>query len=382
MNPYIIQTSLLIRVYHPLLLLFLFVIISVPPLLVGQENQQQINTFVDSRYKFDRFLSLQSTQEEIDSLCGKYLDSLENLRNSLPSQSSYLGSCITAEIERVAAVQRDYLTNRSAFSRVQLDYFWMKNLTHKEAVADFRTVLGVTPLKVEPTDRPDIRGDFGKNATILGLPWLINLDDFRDHFRQYIKSQVGSKIVVGMPGFPKSSFYYITFDGNFNNLIDFDPSAIDGPMTSSNESNEPGTNIPESSAPETNRSTTISPQFKRSNLVSGQSHIYLGNVGIFNRMNVVVDAKDQVVAVQFTCENPNRSPSIQDSQEVGIFNFVQFRRKAIHTAATYKSERFPEFFRIVNVIKTQEGRLLEVNVLYIPTPTAELISYALSFPGW
>lgn len=319
---------------------------ALPP-LAAQEDLQQTNAFVESRYKFDRYLRSKSTQPEIDTLCDQYRGSLENLLGGLQGRSPYLASCVAAEIERIASVQDGYLADRSAFARVRLDHYWMNSLTHKEAVADFRKVLGVSRLDAEPTERPDIRGDFGKDAKLLGLPWLVHVDEIKKRFRQQIKSQVGSKVPVGMPGFPKDSFFHVAFDGEFTDLSGFGFSRTD-----------------------------------ERKVVSGTSALHLEDVGEFNRMNVVVDALDQAVAVQFTCEHPKRAPSVLRSDDLGIFNFVQFRRKAIRTAVTYKSERFPEFHKITTVLKTQDGRLLEVGVLHLPNPTVELTSYALSFPVW
>lgn len=231
------------------------------------------------------------------------------------------------------------------YSRVQLDYFWPQNLTHKLAVSDFRTVLSVQPGAAAPKERPDIRGGFGEGVKIFGLPWLAHVDKFLERFESEIKNKTGSKTAVSMPGFPKDSFYYYAFDGDFTAVSDLEISE---------------------------------PQVDVNSASSGP--VRISEVGTFNRMHLVTDSQDQVVAVQFSCEAPSRAPSVRSSNDVGIFNFVLFRRKAIRTAAFYQTDEYKDFYKVTSVLKTDSGRLLEVNLFYIPKPTAELIKFVLSHP--
>jgi hypothetical protein len=308
-------------------------------------DEMLINQFVQSRYKFDRFLQTKKVQTEIDVICGQYSSSLRKLLDTIPLEEVYLRKCIDDELRRTENVRTGYLADAEKFNRVQLDHFWPLNLTHKEAVKDFRKVLKVKAGDSAPTNRPDIRGGFGEGAEIFGLPWLAHVDRFLERFKGEVKNKTGSKTAVSMPGFPKDSFFYYAFDGDFSTFGDLEIS------------------VP------------------RENAVSGNSApVIISEVGRFNRMHLVTDSRDQVVAVQFSCEAPRSEPRAFSSDDVGIFNFVLFRRKAIQTAAFYGTDEEKDFLKVTSVLKTTAGRLLEVNLLYLPNPTRELIEFVLSHP--
>lgn len=301
--------------------------------------------FDQSRVKFDRLLGTKTTQSEIDLICEQYSASLQRMVDSIPQDYSYLRKCVDDEIKRTQSVRGDYLGDEEKYRRVQLDYFWPQNLTHKLAVSDFRTVLRVQPGAAAPKERPDIRGGFGEGVKIFGLPWLAHADKFLERFEGEIKNKTGSKTAVSMPGFPKDSFFYYAFDGDFTAFGDM-----------------------EISEPQVNGNTADS------------GPVIISEVGLFNRMHLVTDSRDQVVAVQFSCEAPSRAPSVISNNDVGIFNFVLFRRKAIQTAAFYQTDEYKDFYKVTSVLKTTSGRLLEVNLFYIPKPMAELIKFVLLHP--
>lgn len=321
-------------------------VVSVFGISAFSSENQQTNQFFQARVKFDRLLETKEQQGEVELISDQYSASLERLHESLPEDSTYLRQCVQAEISRTAEIRAAYLKNRNRFRRVQLDYFWTENLTYKEAVADFRTVLGVAPTNSPPTDRPDLRGGFGDGVKLFGLPWLSHTDEYLERFKDEVKNRVGSKLQISMPGFPKGSFFFYAFDGDFSAFADLDVS----------EPRAGGT------------SARLSP-------------VRIQDVGKFNRMYLVTDTRDQVVAIQFSSEAPSRAPTLMKNNEVGIFNFVLFRRKAITTAAFYQTDEYNDFIKITSILKTTEGRLLEVNVFYIPKPTVELIKFVLLHPN-
>jgi|GEM_PF-2283680 len=310
----------------------------------GSEHMHT-NHFVEARGKFDRFLQSKTQQVEIDLICDQYSSGLRRMLDSIPTDLSYLRECVEDEVSRTEEVRNGYLGNVDRFRRVKLDHFWPQNLTHKEAVSDFRTVLSVVAGESPPTDRPDIRAGFGKDAVLFGLSWLAHADRFLEKFQDEIKNRTGSKTQISMPGFPKSSFFYYAFDGNFTKFAEIDVS-------------DPGAGAVSASS----------------------SPVRISEVGVFNRMHLVTDSYDQVVAVQFSCEAPSREPRFSANNEVGIFNYVLFRRKAMRTAAFYQTDEYKDFYKVTTILKTQEGRLLEVNVLYLPKPCAELIKFVLVHP--
>jgi hypothetical protein len=327
---------------------FVIVLLSLSFIFVNRaacSEQMFTNQFVEARGKFDRFLQSKTEQAELDLICEQYSSGLQRLLDSIPKDLTYLRKCVEDETLRTEEVRMGYLSDVDRFRRVKLDFFWPQNLTHKEAVSDFRTVLSVVPGDSPPTERPDIRGGFGEDAVLFGIPWLAHTDRFLEKFQDEIKSRSGSKTQILMPGFPRSSFFYYAFDGDFTKFAEVDV-ADQGAGTVS----------------------------------ASSSPVRINEVGTFNRMHLVTDSYDQVVAVQFSCEAPSRAPVFRSDNEVGVFNYVLFRRKAIRTAAFYQTDEYTDFYKLTNILKTQEGRLLEINVFYLPKPCAELVKFVLMHP--
>lgn len=271
---------------------------------------------------FDSALRTKKSQTDLDLLCRQYLDRLGKIRDATPPPSSFITTTIGREIERVEDVKKGYLLDAPRFARIRLSPNWQDCITHKEAAQDFRTVLGVTPGTVDPEKRPELEADFQKAANILpGQPFLVPLEKFVASFSEVDGFKVvKARILVGMPGMPAKSFYYHSFDGDFSS--------------------------------------------------------HAGPFGTFNRMYVVTDEWDQVVAVQFTSESPKGVESIRTTG-IGIFNFVQFRRKGSSSAwVKFKTDLQSGTTRIATLMGDGSG-LKEVNVLYLPSPVRSLIEHAL-----
>lgn len=282
------------------------------------------NRYFDATQLFDETLRKTKAQEDLETLCSNYEGHLSRMREILPDNKHYLHHIIVNETKRIESVKSDYLADPGKFARIRLDRNWTDCRDYKEATADFRRVLGVKVMK-NPGMRPELDPGFGQGSTILGKPFLCPLDDFIGGMKR-VKGLKATKarVSVGMSGFPKRSFYYHSYDGNF---------------------------------------TPYSP-FQRCG---------------FNRMYVVTDNWDQVVAVQFTSESPKHSAYI-DRSGVGVFNYVQFRRKGKTTAwVRYHSNPRKESFEL-HTLMGDDGGLKEINILILPPPTKRLLAYALSMP--
>lgn len=342
----------------PFSLLGIFVVTS-HQASAAEEDQVMTSRFFEASQKFDAALRDKKDVKEIEKLSDQYLAFLKKVVDPLPGGSPFLGETIQHEIQRLESVKAEYLTAQEKFARIRLDSDWTNCRQYKEATNDFRKVLEVDVADSSPTKRPDFAPDFGKGSTLLGKPFLCSLASFVDGLpeAQGLKSKNKSRVPVGMPGFPKSSFFYHSYDGDFTKYA--------GYYGSHNES-----------------------QFKR--------------------MYVVTDVWDQVVAVQFTSESPVRveyivryrsrlgsiQGSSQESNTIGMFNFVQFRRKGSSSAlvqyavlGTRGANAAGAFagggsggVLELHTLLRDDGGLKEVNILFLPHPTRLLIEYALSFP--
>jgi hypothetical protein len=243
---------------------------------------------------------------------------------TLPQENHHLHKIITNETKRLDSVKSGYLAEPGKFARIRLDYNWTDCRDFKEATADFRKVLGVKISK-NPGIRPEIEPGFGEGARILGKPFLCPIKDFLSDFTKVkgLKA-TNARVLVGMSGFPKRSFFYHTYAGDFTSYA-------------------------------------------------------RASAGNFNLMHVVTDHWDQVVAVQFTSEAPKSTGYISDSG-IGVFNYVQFRRLGKPSAwARYHPNRLNSSFEL-HTLMGDDGGLKEVNIMILPPPTKRLIEYALSIP--
>ncbi len=277
--------------------------------------------FFEITQTFDNALRSKKSQAELDLLCRQYRERLGKMESAAPL-SPFMTAAFTREVRRVDEVNAEYLKDASRFARIRLVANWQDSITHKEAAQDFRTVLGVSPGSVDPEKRPELEADFYKTSHILpGQPFLVPLEKFMTSFSSVDGfKNVKARILVGMPGMPAKSFYYHSFDGDFSS--------------------------------------------------------HAGPFGVFKRMYVVTDEWDQVVAVQFTSESPKGVEQIK-AGGIGIFNFVQFRRKGSSTAwVRFKTDLQSGTTRIATLMGDGSG-LKEVNVLYLPAPVRSLIEHAL-----
>lgn len=271
---------------------------------------------------FDNALRTRKSQADVDLLCQQYVERLGKMRDASPPPSEFITATLAREIRRVDEVKKGYLMDASRFARLRLDSNWRDCITYKEAAQDFRTVLGISAGSVDPEKRPELEADFNKPAEILpGQPFLVPLEKFLTSFSSVDGFKVvKARVLVGMPGMPAKSFYYHAFDGDFSS--------------------------------------------------------HAGPFGVFKRMYVVTDEWDQVVAVQFTSESPKGVESIKEGG-IGIFNFVQFRRKGSSSAwVRYKTDFKSGNTRIATLMGDGSG-LKEVNILYLPSPVRSLIEHAL-----
>jgi hypothetical protein len=278
--------------------------------------------YFDARMLFDETLRKTTAQDHLETLCDNYARRLEQLKEALPDRKHYLDGIVSHEIKRLESVKSEYLSDPRKFARICLDRSWTDCRDYKEATADFRRVLGVK-VRDNPGIRPELDPDFGKGATVIGKPFLCPINDFVSSLKRAKGLKATSaRVRVGMSGFPKNSFYYHSYDGDF---------------------------------------TSYSPFAKCS----------------FNRMYVVTDHWDQVVATQFTSESPKNAGYIAD-RGIGVFNYVQFRRLGKPSAwARYHSKSQENGFELHTLMGDGEG-LKEINILILPAPTKRLISHALS----
>lgn len=244
---------------------------------VAAEERGPTIRYFEASQKFDAALRDKPKQGDIDTLCSQYQSFLTRTRDALQDGSPYLATAIGHELERVNSVKAEYLKDPNRFRRVRLDREWVQSNHYKEAAWDFRKVLGVGVYETPPVERPDFKPYFGLGTSLFSKPYLVDLKDFVAVFGGVsgLKAAKHARVLIGMPGFPKNSFYYHSYDGEFG---DFSHSGLD-----------------------------------------------------FNRMYVVTDNWDQVVAVQLTCEDPSYLPRLPH-EGIGIFNFVQFRRKGTTSA--------------------------------------------------
>ena len=287
------------------------------------EDPAATDKFWESTQKFDDLLRNIDSQEALTRLCDQFGGLLEKLGAPSAGNSEFLTAAITREKNRLALVKATWLKNPSQFRRLRLDPGWIKKGQYKEATADFKRVLGIKPKFVASELRPHLREGFGANAKILGRPWLCPLDEFVDSVsgKKGLSKASSARVKVGMPGFPANSFYYHSYDGNFTKLAG-------------------------------------------------------SRGGTFNRMYVVTDEWEQVVAVQFTCEAPKEHSFITYGG-LGIFNFVQFRRKGSqHAYVRYLTTRANGITRIYTVLMDRQ-KAKEINVLMLPEPTRHLIQFNL-----
>lgn len=271
---------------------------------------------------FDNALRSRKSQSDVDLLCRQYGERLGKMRDASPPPSPFITATLDREIRRVDEVRKGYLMDASRFARLRLDPNWRDCITYKEAAQDFRTVLGMGPTTVDAEKRPELEADFYKSTQILpGQPFLVPLEKFLGAFSSVNGFKVvKARVLVGMPGIPAKSFFYHSFDGDFSS--------------------------------------------------------HAGPFGVFKRMYVVTDDWDQVVAVQFTSESPKGVESIKEGG-IGIFNFVQFRRKGSSSAwVRFKTDLNSGTTRIATLMGDGSG-LKEVNILYLPSPVRSLIEHAL-----
>ena len=223
------------------------------------------------------------------------------------------------------SVKAEYLKDPNRFRRVRLDREWVQSNHYKEAAWDFRKVLGVGVYETPPVERPDFKPYFGLGTSLFSKPYLVDLKDFVAVFGGVsgLKAAKHARVLIGMPGFPKNSFYYHSYDGEFG---DFSHSGLD-----------------------------------------------------FNRMYVVTDNWDQVVAVQFTCEDPSYLPRLPH-EGIGIFNFVQFRRKGTTSALVRFARGGDHGETVIRTTLEDSGGPKEMSILFLPAPTREMVSFALTTP--
>ncbi len=282
------------------------------------------NRYTRMRTQFDSLLKKCADQKAVDALATSYKNGLTKLQTDISTTTPQLVPHVKAEIERVDSVSRNYLSNPAMYRRISLWDNWQTNNENKEAANDFRRVIG--PGSSRSNTSPNILPDFGNGAVVQGKAYLCPIDEF-------VASVPGmkglratrSRVLIGMPGFPKGSFYYHSFDGNFS-----------------------APNVPP-------KLFSIS----------------------YNRLYVLTDALDQVVGVQYTCESPQQHGDL-DPSNLGIFNFAQFRRKGTSTAAVhYRFVEQPNQSWLQSKLLVN-GTCKEVVMLVLPKPTLELVRHALA----
>jgi len=293
---------------------------------LGSEDLMMTSTFFDASQLFDATLKAKKEPKDIEILTNQYRTYLQKLTGTITADSPFLSEAIQREIQRLDAVKAEYHTNQEKFARIRLAHNWPDCRQYKEAANDFRKVLGVNVEMETPSRRPDLEPNFGNGVMLFGKPFLCPLASFVTAFAEVEGLRTtNSRTLIGMPGFPKNSFYYHSYDGDFTSQI-----------------------------------------------TSGG--------GPFKRMYVVTDVWDQVVAVQFTSEAPQ---GYSGGSEHGIrtFNFVLFRQRG--TPQSYVNYRVSSHQNSSTILTTSfrdRNGLKEINVLYLPPPTRSLIAYSLSFP--
>jgi len=320
------------------------------PSTFAAEDPVMTSLFFDTSQKFDAALKTKKEHGGIERLVGQYLVYLQNLEATIKEDSPYLKETTLREIQRLDSIKSEYLTHPEKFARIRLDHDWANSISYHHAATDFRTVLdgGLKESQYSQSRRPDFEPDFSQGIQLFGKPYLCPLKSFVESFADVSglkETGTGSRTLIGMPGFPKNSFYYHSYDGHFKPL-----EYHDAPF---------------------NRLRYV--QFHDSQ---------------FNRMYVVTDGWDQVVAVQFTSEHPNSGYYRVESNGIQVFNFVQFRRKATTDACVsfqsyqdYSNSQHVRHGVLLQTCFVDSVALKEINLLYLPEPTLRLIRYSLSLFG-
>ena len=290
-----------------------------------QEDQALTDRYLRQRNLFDSMLRSRTSQGQIQLLCEQYRGALEKIDEARSRRSPLLGKLIRHEINRTGSLEKGYRADPLRFARIALDSHWMLSESYKEAENDVRSLLGRTALQQSPC-QPQLLPTFGDGVRFFDDRYLCPIQEFTKQF-EGVKSFRGkrARVPVGMPGFPNKSIFYHAFDGDF---------------------------------------------FKWG--VTGDR---------YNRMFILTDSWDQVVGVQFTCESPKQVIEGSDSG-IGIYNLVQFRRKASPTYKVVASSNLDidETLRITTMLTDAKGDAKEINVLYLPNPTVSLIQYCLGQP--
>lgn len=317
----------------------------------GSYNQAEAR-FFRATQSFDDFLRQQKTQEGVSKLCTQYKASLEN-QARLITDSEELRDAIHAEILRVQALEKEYPSDPQRFARVRLDEKWMEANSYHAAASDFRNAL--QPILKEATLKwpplPQFKACASSGGQLFGRRYLCSLDNFVKDFPgiKGIKA-IQSRVLISRPGFPKNSFFYHAFDGDFGRHVQ--------------------------------------------QWLGGGSQR-------FNKMYVITDSLDQVVGVQFTSESPKSNEGISygsyyGSSNASIYNFVNFRRKGSTKAnvmyglgwavegkqgsgfALDHGSSGGPYNVLVSSSLVIDGRTAkEINVLILPTPTLRLVHHVL-----
>lgn len=289
----------------------------------NREDRLLTNEYFEKRGLFDALLRMKTRQDQVQLLCSQFTRAVGKMDQERGETSPLLKKSMAYESQRLPLVSGGYLRNPALFARVRLSRDWMDADSHEKAVHDFRVVFGQN-LQEVAGERPDLLPGFGERVEFFRKPYLCQIDEFTLQFRSLkgFRSR-NTRTSIGVPGFPKMSFYYYAFDGDFT--------AWGGPG------------------------------------------------GIFNRMMVITDSWDQVVGVQFTCEAPKEIIKGEDTG-IGVYNFVQFRRKGTPSyRVIHQTETAPGGgLKIVTMLKNGENRPKEINVLHLPKPTVMLLTYCLS----
>ncbi len=297
----------------------------VGPAASATEDPTALKKFWESTQKFDNLLRRTDSREDVISLCDRYASLLKTMARPDAGNSRFLDDAIHREISRTNLVKAEWFESPGKFARVHLDPSWIKSGQYKEASADFRKVLGLKANHTASEFRPDLCKGFGVGSTICGKPWLCPLKEFVESVAEVKSLRANtSRVQVGMPGFPHSSFFYHSYDGDFTRKVG----------------------------------------------AAG---------GRFNRMYVVTDGWDQVVAVQFTCESPKAASYIKHGG-IGIFNYVQFRRKGSSSAHVRYFTSSSGGTTKIHTLLVDGGGAKEINVLILPQPTLELVRFNLGQP--
>lgn len=291
---------------------------------VSQANDYQLleNRFSRLRSQFDSLIKKCADQKAVDALTTSYKGGLTRFQEEIATKAPQLVPNVKAEIDRADHISRNYLSSPDRFRRISLWDGWQQNNENKLAASDFKKVVGAAQAGAPS---PNMHPDFAKDATILEKPYLCSIDDFIDSVGGLKGLRATrARVLVGMPGFPKGSFYYHSFDGNFS--------------------------IP--------------------NLPPGFFNV------AYNRLYVVTDSLDQVVAVQVTKESPQGSVKLNPS-DLGIYNFVQFRRKGSSAGlVSYKFFEGPKQGWIQSQLEVN-GDCKEIVLMVLPKPTLQLVRHAL-----